>query len=971
MPSSKEGLLCYIRRLAAPSAEEVSDAALLERFITDRDAQAFTGLVKRHGAMVLQVSWRILGNWAEAEDAFQATFLILARNAGAVQSREALPAWLHGVARRVALKARAARIRHRETRPLLEVPVDGRADPLAQISARELLTIVDEEVQRLPERYRLPVILCCLSGVSLEEAARQLGWTFGSVKGRLERGRARLHDRLVRRGLTLSAALTAVEISRATTSASLLAGLIARTIPGALAFGMGQEIATGVSTSATGLAGRVIFAMALRKFALTTALLLTAALGVGVAFTGKSPGPAPDQDSSPRADLVALRKPLQNAPAPFWDQSDVPIDVDGRVLDPLGNPVAGAELYVGYSQHRFVRQALPENPFTGQALPGPYPRRATTAADGRFHFRFATAELDPHMLDDARPAVMAISPGFGPAWAEIGPLAAGDLKLHLVDDLPVGGRVLDSNRRPMAGVKLVVQAVYSAPADELARFLKGDRTGWAPRCWKGPLPGTSPTILTDGAGRWRCEGLGRDRVAVFALEGPQVPRTFLNMASSAGEVESRFSLVHGPGFDYLAPGAHTIRGSVRDQTTREPIAGVTITIRPGNATSRTGPDGQFEIQGHSGQAGYSLVAQPEADQGLFANQICVRNQAGAAESPQDLFLVRGIALSGHVTNDSTGKPPSMATVEYYPLASNQDCAGISCVNLIPASTAKVRRDGSYSLAVLPGPGVIGIVASPREDYAVADVVNTEWSEILGRERALQPLDESLHLEATVPIALVPGQAGALPINKYHALALINPPKQAQSQVLDLALSAAQTLEGTVLGPDGQPLSGVEVAGLSALREEKEWLEGASFTITGLNRQGSRELFFRHRGKKLAMHITVPANAPRPVTVTLEPCGIVRGRLLDERGSPVPGVRVCFNEDAGLGYELTQTDELGQFQVAVFPGLEYSLAPTPRLLLKNSLRVQLGTGEIRDLGDLAARSQIPRSNSPQPTPGVAR
>src|SRR5262249_21232784 len=121
-----------------------------------------------------------------------------------------LAAWLYGVARRVANKAR---VRARRHGPLpVPLPADPRADPLAEMSARELLAILDEEIERLPEAYRLPVVLCCLEGLSQEEAAHRLGWTPGSVKGRLERGRVRLHARLARRGLPLSVLLAAPEV---------------------------------------------------------------------------------------------------------------------------------------------------------------------------------------------------------------------------------------------------------------------------------------------------------------------------------------------------------------------------------------------------------------------------------------------------------------------------------------------------------------------------------------------------------------------------------------------------------------------------------------------------------------------------------------------------------------------------------------------------------------------------------------
>jgi RNA polymerase sigma factor (sigma-70 family) len=294
-------LVQYIKRLVVqPEWEEAADANLLERFISAKDEKAFAALVDRHGPLVLQVCRRVLGDVQDAEDAFQATFLILARNAACVRRRQALPAWLHGVARRVALKALSAKARRfRAARPLAGAAADPHPDPASELSARELLAIVDEEIQRLPEVCRLPVILCCLEGHSLEEAARRLGWTRGSVKGHLERGRARLHQRLVRRGLTLSAALAAAEVSRSTVTAALVARLGMATTQAA-AFAYRPTAASPISAGAAALAVEVVWRMALAQMKLGAVLLATGLVASGLLMFKAAPETPPSQPAQPR-----------------------------------------------------------------------------------------------------------------------------------------------------------------------------------------------------------------------------------------------------------------------------------------------------------------------------------------------------------------------------------------------------------------------------------------------------------------------------------------------------------------------------------------------------------------------------------------------------------------------------------------------------------------------------------------------
>jgi RNA polymerase sigma factor (sigma-70 family) len=215
---SAAGLLAFLRRQCPPPT---SDAELLRAYADGHDTDAFRALLERHGPLVLRLCRRRLRDVHAAEDAFQATFLILARSAGTVRRPEALAAWLYGVALRVTRKARIVHAR----RQRLEADAEARQppDPAAELTAREMLDALDEELHRLPERYRLPLWLCYWQGLTQDETARRLGWSPGSVKDRLERGRKRLADRLTRRGFSPPALLAAPLAAVALVPGDLLA----------------------------------------------------------------------------------------------------------------------------------------------------------------------------------------------------------------------------------------------------------------------------------------------------------------------------------------------------------------------------------------------------------------------------------------------------------------------------------------------------------------------------------------------------------------------------------------------------------------------------------------------------------------------------------------------------------------------------------------------------------------------------
>jgi RNA polymerase sigma factor (sigma-70 family) len=282
-------LLQHLRRLVTGRGErEVTDRELLRRFAVRHDQDAFAALVDRHGAMVLRVCSGVLRHRQDAEDAFQATFLVLARRAGSVRWQESVAPWLHGVARHVALKARAAAAcRRRHEGQLPERPA---ADSFADLTIREAQALLDEELGRLPAAYRGPLVLCYLEGKTQDEAARELGWSKATLRRRLERGRELLRSRLGRRGLVLPAALCAAALCPEPAPAALMAA----TADAAVRLAAGGVVAAPVARLVEE-AGR---AALVTPWKLAAALLLAGVAAAGVLVLAHPPG-AGEQPAAP------------------------------------------------------------------------------------------------------------------------------------------------------------------------------------------------------------------------------------------------------------------------------------------------------------------------------------------------------------------------------------------------------------------------------------------------------------------------------------------------------------------------------------------------------------------------------------------------------------------------------------------------------------------------------------------------
>jgi RNA polymerase sigma factor (sigma-70 family) len=301
-------VLGHIRKLYAPPLADAPDGQLLERYVGGRDEAAFAALLRRHGPMVLDVCRRVLRQTQDAEEAFQATFLLLARQAHSIRKRGSVGPWLHGAAFRVALKARtqAARRRRRE-RAAAAAP---RPEAPSATAWRELQAVLDEELGRLPARYRAPLVLCYLEGKTQEEAAAQLGCPLGTVRSRSARGRALLQGRLTRRGLALSGAAFATALTAHTATAAVPAPLLGETVRVA-----GQGLAAAPAAVAALVRGGARSLLAARLQAAAVLLLVAGAVAGATALAWSARGEKPPEQAAAAEDK-ASRADLPDDPLP-------------------------------------------------------------------------------------------------------------------------------------------------------------------------------------------------------------------------------------------------------------------------------------------------------------------------------------------------------------------------------------------------------------------------------------------------------------------------------------------------------------------------------------------------------------------------------------------------------------------------------------------------------------------------------
>jgi RNA polymerase sigma factor (sigma-70 family) len=361
----------------------LTDGELIDRFRTSRDEggeRAFEVLVTRHGPMVMGVCRNILDDPTDVHDAFQATFLVLARRAGSIRQRDSVGSWMYGVAVRVAARSRVASIRRRirDRRTLAAagtvatLATEARSTP--SIDRDEGAALVHQELDRLPEKYRAPIVLCYLEGLTHDEAAARLSWPVGTVRSRLSRARDRLRSRLTRRGLTAPASLGPLSAwfvgdpaaSTATATATLPLPLSTSLARSATRFAIGQPVTAGsLSVVAMRLAQGVLTTMMLKKLTIAGCAVLSlglAGLGGGVflvrASRAQEARPSPAATSGQAIKPAAPPVPID----PLLPADPLRIDLD-RIfaaipddLDPLLRQLLAASCQRADAQRAYYQE---------------------------------------------------------------------------------------------------------------------------------------------------------------------------------------------------------------------------------------------------------------------------------------------------------------------------------------------------------------------------------------------------------------------------------------------------------------------------------------------------------------------------------------------------------------------------------------------------------------------------------------
>jgi RNA polymerase sigma factor (sigma-70 family) len=922
----------------------------------------------------------VLRQEQDAEDAFQATFLVLARKAASIRKRESVASWLYGVAYRTAVEARETAFRRR--RREREVPTMSATDPAAEAAWSELQPVLDEELQRLPEKYRRPLILCYLEGKTHAQAAAELGWPAGSMSRRLARGRDLLRQFLARRGLSVSAATLAALLGAEAAPAAVSLATVSATVAAGLRFAAGKSVAGAASAQAVTLAQGVLHAMALSK--IKTAVLLLVAmtvLGMGVlalpAAGGKrgpevagEPGTPLAKNSPSGSKAVSPAQPGANRRRLPGDAAAAKMTVTGQVLGRKGKPVGGAEVAV------LGRPRPPDRSSRFQNARYDFVQvlgQGKADAQGRFRLRVARTSRATHL----ETWVVARAAGHCLGQDRFVPDAGRPTARPVLGEEQVlRGRLRDLQGQSVRGVRVV--------ATQVAGPLPGKQT-FAAEFQEPPLDLRAwvPAVTGDAQGRFTLRGLGPGWMVSLTVVDDRFARQRLLINPWGRElallreyrreggilpyVRAKPNPAKKEDFTWTLTPALRFEGTVTYADTRKPVAGARLvacagqqsySLLPGTrVTARTDARGKFRLSPHAGKFYVFVVYPSEGTPYLLRTEFLPPVPADVTRKKVHFELTRGVLVTGTVTDKASSKPVPGASVEFLPqaLLRRELMAPIDEFKQVGRS----GPDGKFRLAVPPAPGHL-LINGPTLDYLRV---------------------------ATDQGVLGGGKPSGL---RYYPNALVFLPHKpgVKTRRVAVTLRRGVTVEGKMVGPDGKPVRGAILLapfylpyGYTHFPPRILHATKGTFRLAGCDPDRPQPVYLLNtqEGLGLVLHLAGKQARGKPLTVRLRRCGSARVRFVDAKGKPIANLRPwvalqmtpgglyyeanqkVVADEANLGYDNESyrkvlTDANGRCTIPkLIPGATYRLTQvqTAReilpVLINKTFRVEAGkTLDLKDI-----------------------
>jgi RNA polymerase sigma factor (sigma-70 family) len=844
------------------SVAGLSDRQLIDRFVARRDAAgeaAFAALVVRHGPMVLHVCRQILGDYQHAEDAFQAVFLVLARRARSVGNPDLLGHWLCGVALRTARKAKARRARQRtyeRDHAMRGVRPQSAAVADQLMIAMEDTEVLYNEIDRLPNAFRLPVVLCYFEGLSLHEAARRLGCPEGTLRSRLARARDKLGRGLTRRGVVLPAAVLAAVLDSTAAYASVTSSLCEITTRAAVNFAAGQE----AGPLATALARAVLKSMVARKImlaALTILFVGAVATGAGLVWQTSTSQTPKTELQVRHAEKAEPNEAVAQANNVIAGPTSGRMFVVGRVLDPTGKPVPNA-VAMFYARSKAFGRTTRLSRLNAVPI-------ADSRADGSGRFRIDAPRISSSDHDTV--GAVALAPGHGAGWVGLDPDAdQPTLDITLRPERVIEGRLYDLQGQPVPDATVSVS--FMSPPSPLGRgvgsFAEGIAFYWTDlnelSAWPRPAK-------TDALGRFTVRGIGRDLRVFLTVHHPRFALSRIDIETDGTLQSKAITLALEP--------ARVITGRVTYEDTGKPVPNAVLFVashrrRAGinlGSSFEADAEGRFRMNCASGDR-YQVAAYPPSGEPYLWIQKRLDWPKGAVEQSLDIALPRGLLIHGKVTEQGSGQPVASAMVRFLTQAERQGIAASEKGSTI----LQTADDGAFAIGAVPSSGFLAVMAA-SDDFILHATGNHESD-------SSPPSGLRSYSHANILLDLKPGKTAA---------------------EVNISLRRGSTVKGHVVGPDDQPVHHAWIISSIILGANggawRSWIgayhgtvRDGRFELHGVDPDAQVRVHFLDPNRKLGATTVISRKwiSDPPITIVMKPCGSARARLVDRDGMPVVG-----------------------------------------------------------------------------------